>query len=143
MRLLILDASVAVKWYLPRSGEELVEEAFELLNSHRQNLVEFITVDLFWAEFGNVLWKAVQHARLSAESAVEAVRQMREWRVPTVPASELLDKALEIAFATRRPVYDSLYISLAVRAGGELVTADERLANAIATRFPVAWLGLL
>jgi predicted nucleic acid-binding protein len=28
-----------------------------------------------------------------------------------------------------------------VQSGAELITADERLANALAARFPVKWLG--
>lgn len=34
MRLLVLDASVAAKWFLPRADERLVEEAFDLLRGH-------------------------------------------------------------------------------------------------------------
>jgi predicted nucleic acid-binding protein len=34
-----------------------------------------------------------------------------------------------------------LYIALAVQSGTDLVTADERLANAVAARLPVKWLG--
>jgi len=32
-------------------------------------------------------------------------------------------------------------VALAVREKVELITADERLANALAARFPVRWLG--
>ena len=39
--------------------------------------------------------------------------------------------ALEIAIAYRRTVYDSLYIALAVARDSILVTADDKLANAL------------
>jgi predicted nucleic acid-binding protein len=46
-----------------------------------------------------------------------------------------------MAAAFERTVYDSMYVTLAVISGAPLITADERLANALASRFPVRWLG--
>jgi predicted nucleic acid-binding protein len=58
-----------------------------------------------------------------------------------VPSLTLIEKAFEIATACGRTVYDSLYVALAVHSKAPLVTADEKLANALAARFPVKWLG--
>jgi predicted nucleic acid-binding protein len=58
-----------------------------------------------------------------------------------VSSLELLDEALEIAFANDRSVYDCLYVALAIQFQVEMITADERLANALASRLPVKWLG--
>jgi len=141
MRLLVLHASVAAKWFLPRAGESLAQEAFDLLRRHAEGEIDFTAPDLFWAEFGNVLWKAVRLGRWSAADAAKALQQMQEQRVHSVPAEDLIEDALSIALAHNRTVYDSLYIALAVQSGAELVTADERLANAVAARLPVKWLG--
>ena len=51
--------------------------------------------------------------------------------------------SLNIALAFQRSVYDSVYIALAVTLNTYLVTADERLANAVAAKLPVKWLGAL
>jgi predicted nucleic acid-binding protein len=40
-------------------------------------------------------------------------------------------------------VYDSLYVALATLTNSQLITADERLANSLAARFPVKWLGAM
>jgi predicted nucleic acid-binding protein len=48
------------------------------------------------------------------------------------PSRVLLEAALEVALRTGRTVYDSLYLALAVALECRLVTADERLANAMA-----------
>jgi len=94
----VLDASVAAKWFLPASGETLTEEALRLLEGYVKGDPQFLVPDLFWPEFGNILWKAVRLGRISRES---------------------------------------------VASNAPLVTADERLVNALAARFSVLWLGSL
>ena len=67
MKLLVLDASVAAKWYLPRDGETFVDAAFDLLTRHAREQIRLIAPDSIWAEFGNVMWKAVRQRRLLRE----------------------------------------------------------------------------
>ena len=54
-----------------------------------------------------------------------------------------MTEALRIAFAYDRAVYDCLYVALAVRSKSQMITADERLANALAAYLPVKLLGAL
>ena len=64
-----------------------------------------------------------------------------KWDFGILPASGLLGEALNIAIHNQRSFYDSLYVALAVQVHADLITADERLFNALAARFPVKWLG--
>ncbi len=128
---------------LPARGETLTQEALELLKRYAAGQVRFLVPDLFWAEFGNVLWKAVRLGRMPQASAETALVAMRERSFPTIPSHELLEEAFAIATAFQRSVYDALYIALAVTSKAQLVTADERLANAVAAHLPVKWLGAL
>jgi predicted nucleic acid-binding protein len=139
--LLVLDASVAAKWFLPRAGEPLVEEAFELLGRHAAGEISFTVPDLFWAEFGNICWKAARAGRWKPSAAAAAVGLMREQTLDTVSSRELLGDAVPVAFATGRSVHDCLYVVLAVQAGAEMVSGDERLVRAVAGEFPVKLLG--
>jgi predicted nucleic acid-binding protein len=141
--LLVIDASVAAKWFLPARGETLAEEAVELLGRYAQGKVRFVVPDLFWAEFGNILWKATRLGRLTEAAADSAIEAMRDRKLPTVSSMSLLAQAFAIATAFDRTVYDSLYVALAVEGKAQLVTADERLANALAAQLPVKWLGAL
>jgi predicted nucleic acid-binding protein len=59
----------------------------------------------------------------------------------TFSARPLLEDAFTVACTFNRTVYDSLYVTLAIVTNTQLVTADERLANALAAHFPVKWLG--
>jgi predicted nucleic acid-binding protein len=137
----VVDASVAAKWFLPSVNETLVDEAVQLLTDYAEDKVRFIVPDIFWAEFGNIVWKAVRQGRWLRNAAESAVSSLREQRLPTTPSRDLLTEALNIALTFDRTVYDSLYVALAWTRGSELITADERLANALAAHMPVKWLG--
>jgi len=140
---LVLDASVAVKWAVPSAKETLTVESLHLLKRYTEGEVNFIVPDVFWAEVGNVLWKGVRQRRWPQSLAERAASDMRNRDFFTVSSRELLAEALEIAFANDRSVYDCLYVALAIQFKIEMITADERLANALAARLPIKWLGAL
>jgi predicted nucleic acid-binding protein len=141
--LIVVDANVAAKWFLPANGETLADEAFTLLDKYAKEEVRFIVPDLFWVEFANVMWKAVRLGRFPKVSAGAALATLTQRDFPTVPSLKLLDSAFQIATAFERTVYDCLYVALAVYSNAQLITADERVANSLAARFPVKWLGAL
>ena len=60
---------------------------------------------------------------------------------PTVPSRAFLPEAFKIACDFDRTIYDSTYVAMAASTGRYLITADERLVNALGSRFPVRWLG--
>ncbi len=141
MNSFILDASVAVKWAIPASDEPLQSESLQLLKRYVNGEINFIVPDIFWTEVSNVLWKGVRVRRWSSDFAEAAAAQMSAQNFLTVPSLDLSAEALKLALFHDRPVYDCLYVALAVQFKTELITADERLANALAARLPVKWLG--
>ena len=143
MSLVVVDASVAAKWCLPGGEEPLQEAALLLLRRYVRGEIRFVVPDLFWAELGNLLWKAVRQGRCAKGTAEMALRSLQDRKLPTISSFDLLDLAFGIAVAFDRTVYDSLYVALAVESRAQLITADQRLANALAARLPVKWLGAL
>ena len=141
MTTIVVDGSVGVKWFLPSGQEPFAEEAAQLLKAYVRSQVNFLVPDIFRAEIANVAWKAARRGELSAANATSAVSSITALRIPSISISELLPQALTIALACERTVYDSLYVVLAVTSNTYLITADERLANSLAARFPVKWLG--
>jgi predicted nucleic acid-binding protein len=137
----VVDASVAAKWCLRLSDETLVEESLHLRDQFTNGRVTFAVPDLFWPELGNIFWKAVRKDRISGPLAEEALQATSELGIPTIPSYPLLRKAFTIATRFQRSMYDSIYVALAVASERPLVTADERLANALAAHFPIRWLG--
>jgi predicted nucleic acid-binding protein len=139
--LLVIDGSVAAKWSL--KDETLVDEALALLDRYNRRQVELIVPDLFWAEFGNIVWKAVRRGRCTRNWADINIAALKDLNLTTVPSESLVEQAFKIAAHFDRTVYDSIYVALAVESRAQLVTADEKLANALAAHLPVKWLGAL
>jgi predicted nucleic acid-binding protein len=141
--LVVVDASVAVKWFLPESGEGLVSQALALLDAYDKQEVRFVVPDLFYVETASAIWKAVRAGRVPRAFGDQALVLLIQREFPTFPSLKLLDTAFQIAADRGRTVHDSLYVALAVQTKSQLITADERLANALAARFPVKWLGAI
>ena len=80
----VLDASVAAKWFLHPVRETLTSEALQLLHEYVAGRVRLPVPDLFWSEFGNVLWKAVHQAwRKQSENFVKL-------KIDTVAVAQLV-----------------------------------------------------
>ena len=143
MSLVVVDASVAAKWFLPEDREALVSQALALLDEYDRDEVRFMVPDLFFVETASAIWKAVRVGRVSRAFGDQALVLLTQRKFPTVPSLKLLDKAFQLAADHGRTVYDCLYVALAVQTNAQLITADERLANSLAARFPVKWLGAM
>lgn len=124
MKVVVVDASIAAKWFLP---EPDAPAALRLLDE-RYHLV---APDLIRPEVGNIAWKLHARGVLDTEEALDLIAHFLSMPLEIYDSAFLLTPALEIAVATQRPVYDSLYLALAVELGGMVVTADARWVRAL------------
>ena len=142
MKTFVVDASVGAKWASPAIIEPLADRADRFLRAYVAGSVQVMVPDLFWLEIGNFLWKAAKRGEITSVLVRRGLEAMLNRDFPTVPSRAVLPEALKIAVDFGRTVYDSTYVALAVATRTELITADERLVNALGTRFPVRWLGV-
>ena len=125
---LVIDASVAVKWVLPEVDRPL---ALRLQDRYQLGEVKLLAPPLLLLEVGNALWKRVRRGELTAESAELCFHQL------IIDAPELMDKtevtvsAFHLVLAHRRPIYDCLYLALALDRQCDLITADQRFFAAM------------
>jgi predicted nucleic acid-binding protein len=118
---LIVDASVAVKWFVQEPHSDMAE-----LLIRRQDL---IAPTLIIAEVANAFWKRIQRDVSTLDQAIAALEQLpRSFRM-LVPSHVLVLDAMRFAVANHHPVHDCFYIMLAEREAAPIVTADRKLAS--------------
>ena len=119
-----MDASVVVKWFVPEIHSDAARRLLALPHA-------YVAPDLLFAETANTVWKKIRRGELTAEDGRQLVDDIGRIAVDTVPCRVLAGDAHELANATGRTVYDSLYLALAIRLETRMITADDRLAAAV------------
>ena len=124
MKVFVVDASVAAKWFLE---EEHTAAALRLLE-----VAQFLHApDLFSLELDHVLTKKVRRGELSEEEGEEIREALERFPIQKFPSEALRDLAFAMACATGRALYDCLYLALAALHGVRMVTADRKLYDAL------------
>ncbi len=138
MTSLVIDSSIAVKWFLP---EPYSSQARQILEGYETGAFSFLAPDLLYAEFGNIVWKKHLFHGLDADDAHRVIEEFRNLPFRLISAATLLEPAYQLAVTYKRSVYDSLYLALSVRENCQLITADERLVNAVNSSLSnIVWL---
>lgn len=119
MRTLVLDASVAVAWYLP----EVFSDAAKSWQRHLlEGRVELLVPSLHYWEIANVLRTYVRRGELDAGLAEEVYAAHLE--APLEVAEPDRDRVLQTALDYAATAYDAVYITLAEGLDLPLLTAE-------------------
>jgi predicted nucleic acid-binding protein len=122
----VVDASVALKWYLPETGSD---EAQRVLSEAIEGERQLLAPDLIVVEFANVLWKKVQREECDHAQAEEILDAFDTDAPRLIESVPLVPRALELALRLGEVVYDCIYLAAAIEGEAGLVTADARLAR--------------
>ncbi|MED5550794.1 MAG: type II toxin-antitoxin system VapC family toxin [Pseudomonadota bacterium] len=120
----IVDASVAVKWFVE---DVLSEQAVATINRY-----DFFAPSLILVETANGLWKYARRGDMVIEDCREAIGRLPGF-VRTTPDEDLVEEAMALSVTFDHPAYDCLYLVLASRLSLPLLSADKRLL-ALATK---------
>lgn len=124
MSLFVVDASVAIKWFLPENHSDA---ALRLVTQQHT----LYAPDLIFSEFSNVLWKRVRKNEISKSEADSTLEGLLALDLQVQASQSLIPLALGIACRVNRTVYDSLYLAAAIVLSSLLVTADAKLYRAL------------
>ena len=122
----ILDASVAFKWVV---AEALSDKAQRVRDDYRKNIHELLSPDVFPIEVAHALTRAERQGRITVPQSAILLADVLSTCPKLFSYLPLLRRAVEFSSQLRVGAYDCLYIALAEQEGGELLTADARLAS--------------
>lgn len=117
---LVVDASVAVKWFVK---EPLHDRALDLITPELLR----VAPDLIFSEVGNALWLKTRRGEVTPGQARLAMAALEGFFERIVRSEEIAAGALEISLTLDHPIYDCFYLACAKLTGVRLVTDDARL----------------
>ena len=117
---LVIDASVAVKWFI---DEDRSADAQRLLAAD----ADLIAPASIIYEIFHALWDAARTRRLPANRLPEFADVLPTPFAHLVPVEHLYAAAAALAQSNNLAIYDCAYVALAQREHAELITADERM----------------
>lgn len=124
--MIVIDASVAVKWFVREVSSDLADA----LLGHPNDLV---APDCFMIEVAAALVRKAnmnKDNRAASEAALASLALMLENHVvrteATLPADMMT--AAKLALDLGHPVKDCIYLALAMKMGCDLLTSDRRFA---------------
>jgi predicted nucleic acid-binding protein len=118
---IVLDANVAAKWYLPERG---TEAAVELMTGP----LRLFAPDLIRLE---VLSAITRRVRVGEATSAEAAAQCQRWLdylseggVVLIPEADVLANAVKLSMKVKHPLFDCLYLAAAHQLDAPILTAD-------------------
>lgn len=118
---IVVDASVAVKWFLPETGHAA---ARSILAGDEP----LIAPALIRIEVAGAFFRRLKKGELSEEDTRTAFQAWEHTlaigTIRLIPDDELYDDAAHCAFTVKHDLPDCLYIALGKRLGASIITAD-------------------
>ena len=125
MKTVVVDASVAVCWFVREAGSPAANQLV-------RNDVHMIAPSLILPELANAVWKKWRRGQMDATQTQIAVREIHRFVPEIVDMVKLIEPAVILARETDHSVYDCLYVTLARQRDLQLVTLDQKLVAAFA-----------
>jgi predicted nucleic acid-binding protein len=126
----VIDCSVATKWEV---NEPDSAKALRLRDDFRNGVHELLAPDIWPIEVANALYSAELKGGIPPGRFEFHAANVLMVGPALYQSTALLPRAMAIIrrAVARIGIYDCLYVALAEREGCEVVTADQRLINAL------------
>jgi len=116
---LVIDASVAVKWFV---SEEDSDKADEVSASNYTLLAPRLII----IEVANAFARKAMQKLITPLEAAEYVRTLPQFLAGLLDVDDLIEPALQNACSHRHPIYDFVYLEAARRRDTKMLTADQK-----------------
>jgi predicted nucleic acid-binding protein len=136
----VVDASVAIKLFVPEPLSERADALFAHLAADPPGQIS--VPELFYIECANILWKHTRRSNYPIQASRKALTDLGTLALNRFTMAALMAPAFNLAAQQSITAYDASYLVLARQLSVPFVTADQRLAHAMAgTDYDIRWLG--
>jgi predicted nucleic acid-binding protein len=135
LKRLVIDASVALKWFL--LDEKYGDRALDLLERFVRGELDLAAPSLLVYEVINGLVIAQRKGRIAEEKVFSSISGFLNLGITFVDVAGLEARVLHFCRVYDRSAYDASYLAVAEQDSLALVTGDERLYNS--TKGKAAW----
>ncbi|REL38149.1 PIN domain-containing protein [Rhodohalobacter sp. SW132] len=122
MSIPVIDACVAIKWFLP---EKDYQKAGEILSSHNR----LFAPDLFQVEMDSIITKKVRQKLIETEDAYRIYDEIRKIPIQIIPYSLIGKLAFDLSAALPITQYDACYLASAIEYDEKVISADMRFVR--------------
>lgn len=122
MKDIVIDANIAIKWFLPEPKSELAHIVLE-------KKPDMYVPAYFFIETESILTQKVRKEELSPEEARQILSALRSFPFQTIQLNVIRDNAFELASKLFFSYYDALYLTTAMLLKSRVFTADERFVR--------------
>jgi len=124
MNIPVVDACVAIKWFLP---EKNYQKAGKILSSYNR----MFAPDLFLVEMDSIITKKVRQRLIETEDAYRIYEEVRNIPIQIIPYSLIGKLAFDLSVALPITQYDACYLAVAIEFGEKVISADMRFVRGI------------
>ncbi len=117
---IVVDASVAVKWFVPEKDSD---KALKLRELYLKGSLEIIAPTLIYYEVANAL-RFHPYYKLSQTELLRAVTILKNMQIAVEPTAKAWSNAFEISFLNNVSIYDAIYLAVSKLFNTKLVTSD-------------------
>jgi predicted nucleic acid-binding protein len=132
--MIVVDASVAAKWFLPEVGSE---EATQLLSGTDK----LIAPDLIRVEVAAAITRRVRLGELPGEEAMQIcnawLKALADGVVALTAQEDDLTEAIKLALELKHPLQDCIYLAVAMRLKATLITSDPKFIERSSALYPL------
>lgn len=120
----VIDASVAIKWFIPEIHSDVARSVSRLQD--RLHVPEFIRL-----EVGSVLAKKFRREELTRDEGDFILKEFRQLPLKYHSDKRIFHAGYALALVTQQSLYDCLYLALAETIDGAVITADRKFFLAL------------
>lgn len=122
MSIPVIDACVAIKWFLP---EKDYQKAGEILAGYNR----LYAPNLFQIEMDAIITKKVRQRLIEPEDAYPIYEEIRNIPIQIVPYSLIGKLAFDLSVALPITQYDACYLAVAIEYDEQVISADMRFVR--------------